>query len=105
MVITGTGGLSFIETKKFTVGGNGMVEEKTEYEVALRFGGGLIAPINTGLHAVGELVLQTRSDFFLLTGGADYQMNSGRVRGFLGFGLDNGAPNFTLGGSYLIELN
>ncbi|NIA30185.1 MAG: hypothetical protein GWP06_09770, partial [Actinobacteria bacterium] len=108
MIITGTLGLDFYETKKS--GGvklvNGALvveEEKTEYENTLVLGGGVIYPVNDQLSAVGELNLHTEGDYMLLSGGADYVLNSNsRVRGALGIGLDSGAPDLQLLASYLI---
>ncbi|NOY60576.1 MAG: hypothetical protein GXO75_16830 [Calditrichaeota bacterium] len=112
MIITGTLGLDFYETKKYEGGGykivNGIpvieeLKEKTEYENTLVLGGGVIYPVNDQLSAVGELNLHTQGDYMLLSGGADYVLNSNsRVRGALGIGLDSGAPDLQLLASYLI---
>ena len=111
MVITGTLGLDFYEVKKFTVGDykivNGEVvydtKEETDYETSLVLAGGLIYPHSEQLNFVGEAVLRTEGDYFLISGGADYKLQSGgRVRGALGIGLDDGAPDFSLLASYLM---
>ena len=111
MVFTGTLGLDFYEVKKFTVGDykivNGEVvydtKEETDYETSLVLAGGLIYPHSEQLNFVGEAVLRTEGDYFLISGGADYKLQSGgRVRGALGIGLDDGAPDFSLLASYLM---
>ncbi len=116
MIIVGTAGLDFMETTKveYTGGGieyeNGIpvykepqVEEKTEYENAFILGGGVIYPQSDQLSIIGELHLKTEVDFMMLSGGVDYKLQSGgRLRGGLGLGLDDGAPDFRLYLSYLM---
>jgi hypothetical protein len=113
MVVTGTLGLDFYEAKTITVGDykivNGQVvydtKEETDHETSLALGGGLIYPHSEQLNFVGEAVLHTKGDYFLISGGADYKLQSGgRVRGSLGIGLDSGAPDFSLSLSYLMPL-
>jgi hypothetical protein len=49
------------------------------------------------------LSIRTEGDYILLSGGVDYPMKSGgRLRGALGLGLDDGAPNFALRGGYYL---
>ena len=40
----------------------------------------------------------------MLSGGVDYNMGNARVRGALGIGMDDGAPDFRIMGGYMIEL-
>jgi len=48
-----------------------------------------------------ELNIRTEGDYILLSGGLDYALQGGgRLRGALGLGVDNGAPNFALRGGY-----
>jgi len=111
MVITGTAGLDFYETKEITYeaptfngttfSGGGFKEE-TKYKTSFVLGGGVIYPTNDQLNLVGEFTLKTEVDYMLLSGGADYKLESGsRLRGALGIGLDDGAPDFLIMGSFL----
>ncbi len=97
LALAGTLGLFFDETK----------DEKgdTEHESYLNIGFGGIYPLNPQLNLIGELNLRTEGDYMLLTAGADYLLGSGRVRGALGLGLDDGAPDFLLMGSYSLSLS
>ncbi len=118
MVITGTLGLDFYETVDFKVVNSGGVDfvdgefvytepeikETTEYENSLLLGGGVIYPFSDALAIVGEFVLKSNIDYTMLSGGVDYTLNnSGRVRGALGLGLDDGAPDVMLMLSYLLS--
>ena len=96
MVITGTLGIDFSEVPKR--GG-----DDSDYETSLNIGGGVIYPHSDQLSIIGEIGLRTEGDFFLLSGGVDYNITSGRVRGALGVGLDDGAPDVMLLGSYLFQ--
>lgn len=105
--LTGMLGLDFVETK--TVGGHFdednlkyVVEEETDHESSLVLGVGGIYPMNANLNIVGELVLKTEVDYMMLSGGVDYVMGNGRLRGGLGLGLDDGAPDLMLVASYLL---
>jgi len=42
-------------------------------------------------------------DFMMLSGGVDYNMGNVRYRGALGLGLDDGAPDFQILASYLLQ--
>ncbi|UCF63283.1 MAG: transporter [bacterium] len=91
-VFTGVLGLDFLEI------GN-------DHEAAILINIGTIYAMNEKLHLVGELKFQSRVDYVLLSGGADYSLNEkGRIRGALGFGLDDGAPDFMIMGSYMLFL-
>jgi hypothetical protein len=113
MVITGTIGLDFYETTTYTGGSldfvNGQYiyvepEEKTEYENSLVLAGGLIYPQSDQLAIIGEIMFKTDVDYSMLSGGVDYQLQgNGRVRGAIGLGLDDGAPDFLLMLSYLMS--
>ncbi len=104
MVITGTAGLIFYETTKIEIDWmGGRVEEKTSRESYLKLGGGVIYPISDLLHAVGELVMHTEGDYMLLSAGVDYTLGNGRLRGGLGIGLDDGAPDLRLMAGYAIS--
>jgi len=112
MVITGTLGLDFYETTEYEfetpqiingqlVGGE--LKEKTEYKNSLVLAGGVIYPLQPDLALVGELMFKTDVDYGMLSGGADYILqNNGRVRGMLGIGIDDGAPDIMLQVSYLM---
>ncbi len=98
IVLTGVLGLDFIETE--TVDFNpftGEVDKDTDYESSFLIGGGVIYPASPQLNLVGELNIQTEGDFIMLSGGIDYKLQMGsRIRGGLGLGLDDGAPDVSL---------
>lgn len=98
VVLAGTLGLIFEETKEWKNG-----KEETAHDSYLNIGFGGIYPLNQELSLIGELNLRTEGDYMLLSGGADYLLGNGRIRGALGLGLDDGAPDFLLMGSYLIN--
>lgn len=96
-VITGTLSLEFLEGAPVEAGGWPTVLIGPDRETVLLLGGGVIHQINSQFNLVGELNLRTEGDFGLLTGGVDYELASGgRLRGSLGIGLDDGAPDVTL---------
>ncbi len=113
MVITGTVGLDFDETKEITYEAptfngttftGGGFKEETKYKTSFVLGGGVIYRTNDQLNVVGEFTMKTEVDYMLLSGGADYYMQEGiRVRGALGIGLDDGAPDFLIMGSTLFS--
>lgn len=90
VVITSTVALEFIET-----GPN--------RDTSLLLAGGVIYPGANNLNWIGELNIRTEGNYILLSGGVDYLLASGgRLRGGLGLGLDDGAPNFQLRAGYLL---
>jgi hypothetical protein len=90
-VVTGAFGLEFIEI------GN-------DRKASVLIGGGAIFQIDSDFHIVTELNIQTQIDFILLNGGVDYVIaRNGRLRGNLGVGIDDGAPDLLVGASYLIS--
>ena len=67
-------------------------------------GGGVIHEVNSQINIIGELNFATKGDFSMLNGGIDYQMqSSNRLRGTLGIGFDDGAPDLAIVGSFLHE--
>ncbi len=87
LTLAGTFGLDFVETAG--LGGNS--DRKTSVLVA----GSVIYPMRSGLGLVFEINLQPDDDYALLSGGLDYPLSGGgRVRGALGLGLDDAAPDF-----------
>lgn len=103
MVITGVVGLDFLEMTKFELNQSTLkIEKKSDYETSLLIGPGVIYPVNEQLNVVGELNIWTKNNYTLLSGGADYKLQMGsKVRGVIGIGLDNGAPDFMIMGSFL----
>lgn len=103
-VITGSLGLEFEEVKKLEyIRNTNQLEEGSDYENGVLIAGGLIVPMQSGLNIVTELNIRTEGDYVLLSGGLDYALQSGgRLRGALGIGLDDGAPNFVLRGGYYL---
>jgi hypothetical protein len=106
MVLTGVLGLDFVETTSYEFNATTLQrEEKTDYETSFLIGGGAIYPINEQFHVIGELNFHTEGDYALLSGGVDYSLAGGsRIRGGLGFGLDDGAPDLMLMASFLLFL-
>lgn len=104
IVLTGSLGLQFFEKKILKYNpATFRFEEDSEYDNSLLIAGGLIYPMPSGLSFIGELNIQTEGDYILLSGGLDYALQSGgRLRGALGIGLDDGAPNFVLRGGYYL---
>ncbi len=104
-VITGTFGLEFNEVKTTRFNFNtGRTETDSNRDTAALLAGGMIYPFPSGLNLVTELNIRTEGDYVLLSGGLDYKLQSGgRVRGGIGIGLDDGAPNFTIRGGYFLE--
>jgi len=109
MVLTATAGLNFYEVTTYSYEVDwftGEVETKkeTDRETSFRLGGGIIYPLQKGMNFVGELTLETEVDRMMLSGGIDYAMKSGRLRGALGIGLDDGSPDLQILAGYLINL-
>lgn len=94
IVLTGLIGANFLEIQK----GN---DEDREF--SLNLAGGAIFQINTQLSLVAEADLETETDEMLIFGGADYAISGGHLRGGIGFGLDDGSPDFALTGGYLVS--
>lgn len=90
-VLTGALGLEFIEQ-----GGS--------REAGLLLAGGVIVPAATDLHVIGEINIRSRIDYALLTGGVDYVLPAvgGKLRGAIGIGLDDAAPDFALRAGYFM---
>lgn len=93
MALVGTVGLFFIEN----------INDKRDSFLLIGFG--TIYPVNPQLNIIGELHIWSENDYMLLSGGADYVLGNGRLRGALGLGLDNGAPDIMLMGGYSISLS
>ncbi|MBN1481312.1 hypothetical protein EH223_02965 [candidate division KSB1 bacterium] len=92
MIVTGTLGLDFYDAGD-------------KYHNSLVLAGGLIYPYSPQLAIIGELMFKTDVDYGMLSAGVDYTLqNSGRVRGALGLGIDNGAPDIMLMLSYLTTI-
>ncbi len=85
--LTATAGLDFLETYK-------------DRETVFVLGGGLIFPVGRRTNIVTELMMKTRIDYMMLSGGIDHRIGGGHLRAALGFGLDDGAPDLTVMGSY-----
>ena len=102
-ILTGTLSLDFL--KGAPVGNGGwprLSVLSADRETALLLGGGIIHQINTQLSFVGELNLVTEGEFGMISGGLDHKLQSGgRLRGTLGFGLDDGTPDLAIVISFL----
>jgi hypothetical protein len=107
LVLTANAGLVFYETTTVEFDEETWeMEEKTERDNYLRIGGGVIYPMkNKKTSLVGELVMLTEFDYMMLSGGLDHVMKSGaRLRGALGIGMDDGAPDIMIQAGYLFTL-
>jgi hypothetical protein len=110
MVITGVVGIDFIEVKTFDVQFDPntlqvVTTESSDREAAILVGGGFIYPGSENFNIVGELVIQTEVDYAMISAGADYALKGGsKVRGGLGIGLDDGAPDVMLMGSFMFYI-
>jgi hypothetical protein len=122
MVVTANAGLYFYEVPKTTgfdaddfdfrvglakaakVEASGDAE--TEHETRLRLGAGLIYPMSgKKTNLVGEIVLLTKVDYMMLSGGVDHTLSNGaKLRGGLGIGLDDGAPDLMIMAGYFMKL-
>ncbi|HEX9652286.1 MAG TPA: hypothetical protein VGA99_01115 [bacterium] len=101
-VITGTLGLEFLKGAPVEAGGWPGVGVGANRETALLLGGGVVHQVTGAVSLVGELNFRTEGDFALLTGGVDYELASGgRLRGGLGIGVDDGAPDVSILLGYL----
>lgn len=90
VVVTGTLGIDFLETG-------------LEREASLNLGAGVIYTTSELMNVIGELRIQSDIDYSALSGGIDYKLNNlGRFRANLLLGLDDGAPDYALSGSFLI---
>jgi len=90
--LTGVFGLDFVETG---------VDDQTS---SLLFGTGLIYTYDFNLNFVSEIQIQSEYDYAMLSVGTDYKLRrGGRIRGALGVGLDDGAPDFSLLVSYMFR--
>ncbi|MGH7576013.1 MAG: hypothetical protein ACREM1_12925 [Longimicrobiales bacterium] len=65
-------------------------------ETSLNIGGGAIYGATDQLNLVGELRIETEFDYAALSGGVDYAVTFGHIRGALLVGLDDGAPDVGL---------
>jgi len=99
LTLAGTFGLNFVET---TTLGNlnpntGQVETKKDHDTSVLIAGSVIYPMSSGLSMVFEINMRPDDNYALLSGGLDYPLHGGgRLRGGLGLGLDDAAPNFAI---------
>ncbi|MBN2460175.1 MAG: transporter [Candidatus Cloacimonetes bacterium] len=93
--INGSVGLDFVEGVDAETG-------DTEYKNDFVLGGGAVYSLSEKIALVPELTFTSDSDYSLLSCGIDYSLSaSGKMRGMLGLGLDDGAPDILLHLSYL----
>jgi hypothetical protein len=106
VALTGTFGLEFYETKTLRLNPvTGGITTASDRTTGVLMAGGVVYPTRSGINIVSELSLRTEGDFAFLTGGLDYQSKTGgRIRGGIGIGLDDGAPNFALRVGYFLNL-
>jgi len=106
VTLVGTIGLMFYEKTEYDFNFDTFeLEEKTSYDNYLNIGAGAVYQINPQLNLVGELNIKSEGDFMMLSAGVDYALGSGSVRGALGIGLDDGAPDLMLMAGYQMSLS
>jgi len=89
---------------KFTITGAVMIESLEQQqgagddrETALLLAFGTIYKVDPRFHLIGEINLKTGVDYGLLSFGVDYVVTSqGSLRGALGLGMDDAAPDLQL---------
>ena len=98
------GALRYPASEDITILGNAGLDllDFADYEASLNLGGGAIFKTESDLSILAELAIQTFTDVVLLSGGVDYPITGARLRGSLGVGLDDGAPDFQLALSALL---
>ena len=80
------------------------IEYYDDRKMSLHLGGGAIFEFSPQTHGTAEFALDTKEDYFALTGGVDHMLSAGsRLRGAISVGLDDGAPDLALMGSYAIR--
>ena len=85
------------ETVLTAVLGLDFIERGDDRDSSLLLGSGIIHRLGAKTHIIGELDVTTEGDFALISGGVDYELDSGgRLRGALGLGVDDGAPDIML---------
>ncbi|HEX9970530.1 MAG TPA: hypothetical protein VGD14_00530 [bacterium] len=106
VTLVGTIGLMFYEKTDYEFNPNTFqLDEKTSYDNYLNIGAGAVYQLNPQLNLVGELNIKSEGDFMMLSGGVDYALGSGSLRGGLGIGLDDGAPDLMLMAGYQMSLS
>jgi len=106
VTLVGTVGLMFYEKTDYDFNFDTFeVEEKTSYDNYLNIGAGAVYQINPQLNLVGELNIKSEGDFMMLSAGVDYALGSGSIRGAIGIGLDDGAPDLMLMAGYQMSLS
>lgn len=89
LILTGTVALEFLEAGD-------------DRETSLLIAPGLLVPATPQLSFIGELNIRTEGEYMLLSGGLDYSLKAGsHLRGGIGLGLDDGAPDFLFLASFL----
>ncbi|MBN1781601.1 transporter [bacterium] len=81
------------------------VEQGDDRDTSMEISSGLIYPKDKKMNIVGEFVIKSDYDYMMISCGVDYLMKSGaRLRGALGLGLDDGAPDMAITAGYLMTL-
>ncbi len=107
IILTGSLGFDFYERTEYEWDPNNFeLVEKTSYKTSVFLSGGAIFVIDKQLGVVAEFQYMSEAEYFMLSGGVDYKMGMGRLRGGLGLGLDtDGTPKFSLMAGYNIFFN
>lgn len=88
VVLTGTIGLVYTEKPW---------QFNKDHKAVLRLAGGAIYQHNEDLSFIGEGVIKSRYDYMLLSGGVDYKFDrKSSIRGAMGVGVDDDAPDFQM---------
>lgn len=103
-ILTGVLAIDFLEGAPVGAGGwPSILIGGTDKEATIYLGAGVIQEINPNLHLIAELDLASEGQFGILSGGLDYALQSGgKLRGVLGLGMDDGAPDLSVVLGYML---
>ena len=102
MAITGGLGIKFYEIESFNFNSG---KKETEHEAGLGLNAGFIYAFQPKTAFIGELIFDDKIEYTLLSAGMAHKLASGhQLRGALGLGLDDGAPDIMLLFSFMPAL-
>jgi hypothetical protein len=93
VLVTSSLGLDIVETSVIS-------DEST---ASLSLSGGVIYSLNNRIGIISEFQLRTNVEYAMLSAGIDYQLATTRLRGALGIGFDDGAPDVRVIVGYLFS--
>lgn len=103
------GAVRHVVSDKVALTGNlqfNIFEIGNDREFSVGVGLGSIVKVAERLNIVGELLIESETDFAALSGGVDYKIRDiGHIRGALIVGVDDGAPDIGLTAGFLFPFN